>query len=78
MELNKYCVTLVFKIIYFKFDRLVCPLAILVLQSFPRKNVKTKTWRSYWYHKQKKVMRNLLLMSYNMAAKTSHAPEEYD
>jgi hypothetical protein len=41
-----------------------------------QENVKTKTWRSCWYHKQKKPMKNLLLTSSNMAAVTAQAPEE--
>jgi hypothetical protein len=42
-----------------------------------QENVKPKTWRPCWYHKQKKlIMRNLLLTSTNMAAMTSYATEE--
>jgi hypothetical protein len=41
-----------------------------------QENVKTKTWRPCWYHKQKKLMRNTLLTTFNMAAMTSHATEE--
>jgi hypothetical protein len=41
-----------------------------------QENLKTKTWRPCWHHKQKKLMRDLLLTSSNMAAMTSRANEE--
>jgi glycine cleavage system regulatory protein len=47
------------------------------LQSFPREFENKDMAAICWYHKQKKLMRNLLLTSSNMAAMTSHANGEF-
>jgi hypothetical protein len=51
-------------------------LRVFLVCNNSQENPKTKTWRPCWYHKQKKLITNLLLSSSNMAAMTSHANEE--
>jgi hypothetical protein len=50
-------------------------ITLFLVCNHSQENPKTKTWRPCWYHKQKKLMRNLLLSSSNIAM-TSHANEE--
>jgi hypothetical protein len=49
---------------------------IFLVCNHSQENPKTKTWRPCWYHKQKKLMTNLLLSFSNMAAMTSQSNEE--